>query len=199
MIIALQRAAATPSELTKQNLYDATESLAEIYFEFMAEYYGERYAMLPVDPAMAQAMQLMGQEVPERTPQLFDFNTLKQHPLFLKLDVGASTYYSEIASMTTLDKLLQLGVISKTQYVERVSDDYIPKRRELLSDFEREEAMQQQMMMMQQAAMPPPAEASGSPGPPAEDMSDSSAIPTGGGYAALQRKINETGTTAGLI
>lgn len=187
-IIALQRAAATPSELTKQNLYDATESLAEIYFEFMAEYYGERYVMVEPDEAYKQAAMLMGAEVPDRIPQLFNFEQLKQHPLYLKLDVGASTYYSEIASMSTLDKLLQLGVISKTQYVERVSDDYIPRRRELLAEFEQEAAMQQQMMGMQPA--PPQGEVAAN-----AEMS----VPTGGGYSALQRKINETGTTAGLI
>ena len=36
-IIALQRAAATPSEITKQNLYQSIEDLYRIYIEVMAD------------------------------------------------------------------------------------------------------------------------------------------------------------------
>ena len=186
-IIALQRAAATPSEMTKQNLYDATESLARIYFEFMGEYYGERYVMLPPTDKEKEALQFAGIEVPALIPQKFDFDLLKQHPMLLKLDVGASTYYSEIAAMQTLDGLFQRGAITLSQYLERVSDDYVPKRRALLEEARAAEQMQQQMMMQtQQPAGAPTSNA-------APD------IPTGGGYSALQRKINETGSTEGLI
>lgn len=191
-IIALQRAAATPSEMTKQDLYDATEELARIYFEFMAEYYGKRYVMLPPPPEVADAMRLMGQNVPERIPTMFDFSELKSHPMTLKLDVGASTYYSEIAAMTTLDGLLRQGLISPIQYLERVSDDYVPKRRALIEEL-RQQQVQQEMMMQQQLGMEPAA-----PAAPYEPEK-APEIPTGGGYSALQRKINETGTTAGLV
>ena len=47
-IIALQRAAATPMELTKQNLLDCVVSLGDIYKEFMAEYYGNRFVEIDV-------------------------------------------------------------------------------------------------------------------------------------------------------
>lgn len=186
-IIALQRAAATPSEMTKQNLYDATESLARIYFEFMGEYYGERYVMLPPSNKEKEALQFAGIEVPALIPQKFDFDLLKQHPMLLKLDVGASTYYSEIAAMQTLDGLFQRGAITLSQYLERVSDDYVPKRRALLEEARAAEQMQQQMIMQTQPSAGAPASSS------APD------IPTGGGYSALQRKINETGSTEGLI
>ena len=42
-IIALQRAAATPMELTKQNLLSCIVQLGEIYKEFMGEYYAVRH------------------------------------------------------------------------------------------------------------------------------------------------------------
>ena len=41
-IIALQRAAATPMELTKQNLLQCLDQLGRIFLEFMGEYYGVR-------------------------------------------------------------------------------------------------------------------------------------------------------------
>lgn len=189
MIIALQRAAATPSEMTKQNLYDATEELARIYFEFMAEYYETRYIMTAPPPEAAPALSFANVPMPQKIPMEFDFTVLKRHPMLLKLDVGASTYYSEIAAMSTLDNLLRQGLITPVQYLERVSDDYVPKRRALIDELKHNEQMQQMMM-----GMAPPAGAPGAPAP--EGMPD---IPTGGGYSALQRKINETGSTEGLV
>ena len=186
-IIALQRAAATPSEMTKQNLYDATEELSRIYFEFMAEYYGTRYVMSTPDPKTVQALEFAGMPVPNKVPIPFDFSALKQHPMMLKLDVGASTYYSEIAAMSTLDNLLRQGLITPIQYLERVSDDYVPKRRALIDELKQQQAMQQQMMGMQ----------AGVPGAAPPEVAPE--IPTGGGYSALQRKINETGSTEGLV
>ena len=194
-IIALQRAAATPSEMTKQNLYDATEELSRIYFEFIAEYYGTRIVMMPPEPSEVDALEFAGIEVPQKVPVEFDFSILKEHPMLLKLDVGASTYYSEIAAMSTLDNLLRQGLISTVQYLERVSDDYVPKRRALIDELKQKEreqlAMQQAMLgtttdSTQQTAQAPPTETG-------------LEIPTGGGYSALQRKINETGSTEGLI
>ena len=192
-IIALQRAAATPSEMTKQNLYNATEDLARIYFEFMAEYYGTRYVMVPPSDEERDAFAFIGTPVPTRIPKPFDFNQLKFHPMLLKLDVGASTYYSEIAAMQTLDGLLQRGLITLSQYLDRVSDDYVPKRRELLEEARAKEQMEQQMLMGQQQ---PNAAAQALPTP---DFSGTPDIPQGGGYSALQRKINQTGSTEGLI
>ena len=189
-IIALQRAAATPSEMTKQNLYDATEELSRIYFEFMAEYYGVRYVMQTPSQEMRLAMELMGQAVPAKIPVEFDFSILKRHPMMLKLDVGASTYYSEIAAMSTLDNLLRMGLIDPIQYLERVSDDYVPKRLALI-----EELKQQRQMMMGMPAQAP----ADSPGAAPAQQAGKPEIPTCGGYSQLQRQINATGSTEGMI
>lgn len=54
-IIALQRAAATPMELTKQALLQSIEDLGRIFMDFMGAYYGERFVEVPVpqqDPMM---------------------------------------------------------------------------------------------------------------------------------------------------
>ena len=64
----------------------------------------------------------------------FDFSCLKNCPMLLKLDVGASSYYSEIASIQTLDKLLDGGHISALQYLERIPDGYVPGRRALITE-----------------------------------------------------------------
>lgn len=196
-IIALQRAAATPSEITKQNLYQAIEDLYRIYIEFMSEYYGNRYVDMATPPEVQQAIEFVGQEVPAEVPVSFDFGELKKLPMSMKLDVGASSYYSEIASIQTLDNLLKMDKISTLQYLDRIPDGYIPARRELINELKEMErqAMEQQAMMeqMPQGNQQIPADA------PVTGEEQPMEVPTGGGYSALQRKVNETGTTAGIV
>lgn len=194
-IIALQRAASTPSEITKQNLYQSIEDLFRIYIEFMAEYYGKRAVDMPTPPQVEQAMQFIQQDVPAEVPMEFDFKVLKDMPMALKLDVGASSYYSEIASIQTLDNLLKMNKISVIQYLERIPDGYVPGRRDLILELKEQE---KQAMQMQAAMLP----GGGQQLPNGENVAGDQAkpdIPTGGGYSALQRKVNETGTTAGMV
>jgi len=135
-IIALQRAASIPSEITKQNLYQSVEDLGRIYVEFMAFYYGKRKVDVPAEAVVdAEMLQFAGVSQNQKMQVEFDFSALQDVPMFLKLDVGASAYWSEIASMQTLDNLLQLGQIDIVDYLERIPDGYISKRQELLSKY----------------------------------------------------------------
>lgn len=187
-IIALQRAASTPTEMTKQNLYQCVEDLFRIYLEFMAEYYGTRQVDMETPDEVKQTYLFVGQTPPDEIPMAFDFSTLKEHPMTLKLDVGASSYYSEIASMQTLDNLLRDGHITIVQYLERIPDGYIPARRALISEI---------LNTMQQQQPQQPAIPSGSG--PVTEQGIKPDIPTGGGFSALQRKVLETGTTEGMV
>ena len=201
-IIALQRAASTPSELTKQNIYSAIEDLARIYLDFMAEYYGERYVDRPIRERERQAILFARQanpdmEMKEEVPELFDFSELKEHPVIVKLDVGASTYYSEIASIQTLENLLMQQKIDVIQFLERLPDDYIPNRLGLISELKNQQMQMQQMMPpdMGGGAAPTPDMGAG----PLAQTAGMMDVPTGGGYGALQRAINQSGTTEGLV
>ena len=55
----------------------------------------------------------------------------------LKLDVGASSYWSEIAAMQTMDNLLSQGKIDIVDYLERIPDGYIAKKQELIDKLSR--------------------------------------------------------------
>lgn len=193
-IIALQRAASTPSEITKQNLYKSIEDLYRIYIEFMGEYYGKRYVDMTTPEEVRQVYDFIGQETPAEIPMQFDFSQLKDMPMHIKLDIGASSYYSEIASIQTLDNLLKMGKIDTVQYLERIPDGYIPGRRELINELKEQQrnAMAMQAQMQQSAPQSPG-------GAPVAGDTTKDEIPTGGGYSALQRKVNETGTTAGMV
>ena len=188
-IIALQRAASTPTEMTKQCLYQSVEDLFRIYLDFMGEYYGKRMVDMPTPENVKQIYAFIGQQAPDEIAMEFDFSILKQHPMILKLDAGASSYYSEIASMNTLDNLLMNGHITILQYLERIPDGYIPARRALISEI---------MRTTQQPQTP------AMPGQPAGgatnlDLGAKPEIPTGGGFGALQRKVLESGTTEGMV
>ncbi len=185
-IIALQKAASIPAEITKQNLYQNIEDLGRIYIEFMAEYYGKREIDVAADKAGAiidiSTIEFAGMEQDADITVPFDFNELKATPMRLKLDVGASSYWSEIASMQTLENLIQNNLIDVVDFLERVPDGYISKRQELLQKYKAMQSMQMQPEM-------PTDGADGTVPMAAEEPP----IPTGGGYSALQRKINQEG------
>ena len=175
-IIALQRAAATPMELTKQNLLQSIEDLGRIDMEFMAEYYGTRYVEVTGPNGQGKVI------VP------FDFSVLKEIPFTVELDVGASSYWSEIASMQTLDNLLMQNKISTVEYLKRIPAGQITDRETLIAVLEEQERMK----MAAAGIVPPQPDGQGgdAPGAAAE-----AAPPVRGGPGnwALQRKINETG------
>ena len=175
-IIALQRAAATPMELTKQNLLQSIEDLGRIYMEFMSEYYGNRFVEVPGPNGQGKVI------VP------FDFSILKEIPFTVELDVGASSYWSEIASMQTLDNLLMQGKISTVEYLKRIPAGQITDRETLIAVLEEQESMEKAM-----AGIPvPDAGAQQTSVPGATDEAEPP-VRGGPGYGALQRKINETG------
>lgn len=174
-IIALQKASSVPMELTKQNFFQCLEDLGRIWLDQMRSYYGERYVDLPMDEQQKEKMRMLG-IVPDDSPvpTLFDFSVLEDVPLSIKLDVGGSAYWSEIAQMNTLDNLLMNGQITVVDYLERVPNGYISNQQELIKALR--ERMQPQL----------PAQVQGMRG---AEMS----IPEGAGYSNLQRAINQTG------
>lgn len=113
-IIALQKASAVPNELTRLNLYRCLEELGRIYLDFMGEYYGAR---VPDGGTLEEAV---------------DFSLLRKVGVRLKLDVGASSYWSEIAAVQTLDNLMAAGKIDMADYLERLPEGYIARKEELL-------------------------------------------------------------------
>ncbi len=110
-IIAVQKASAIPLEMVRLELHRALEELGRIFVDFMASSYGRRDA---------------------GGKGLFDFSTLRGRSFKLKLDVGASSYWSEVTAVQTLDNLLSQGHISLAEYLERIPDGYITGRDELL-------------------------------------------------------------------
>jgi len=120
-IIAVQKSTAVPLENIKDNLYDLIEQLTLNLLDMMGAKYGPR----PV---------VMTQEDGTRKIVNWDFNKLKGMDLKTSVDVGESTYYSEIATEQTLDNLLSGGFIDFIQYLERIPKERIPNKAELITE-----------------------------------------------------------------
>ena len=177
-IIALQRAANTPMELTKQNDHQCLEDAGRIFMDIMSVRYGTRTVEVSMDMDEV-GEQPLGMNLPKQTfTQPFDFSSLKQIPLTIEQEVGASSYWSEMASMQTLDNLLMNKLITPEQYIERLPDGYISKKQELLADF--------------RAARMLPVGNSGT-NMSVETTSENMPVEGGSGNGALQRAVNAEG------
>jgi hypothetical protein len=181
-IIALQRAANTPMEMTKQNLFACVEEMGLIWMDMMAAKYGVR----KVETTMMldkPGEQPLGMAVPAAPFMVdFDFSALKNIRVAIKQDVGASSYWSEIANMQTLDNLLMNNKITLKQYLERIPNGYISKKQELINEI--------QAMTAQPAA---PMGTGLSKDSMDQVSADQIPVEGGPGNAALQRALNKEG------
>ena len=177
-IIALQRASNAPLELVKLNMYESIEDLGRIYLDMMRVYYGTRYVQVKFLSKQEMNNQPLGMSIQDTNfNKPFDFSILNEIPMSLKLDVGASSYWSEITTVQTLDNLLMQGKIELVDYLERIPEGYVSRKQELIDKLQ---GMQAQMAGQQ----------SNSP-----VMGQGTEIPVegGSGYGQLQRALNETG------
>ena len=178
-IIALQRASNAPLELVKQNMYQAVEDLGRIYLDMMRVYYGQRYVQVKMFTKDQMTNQPLGMTMEEQDVNtLFDFSVLDQIPLSLKLDVGASSYWSEIAAVQTLDNLLMQDKINLDDYLERIPDGYVSKKQELIDKLRGAQQAQQNQ---------------GGAAGPLLDTNQPIPVEGGSGYGQLQRALNTTG------
>ena len=170
-------------ELTKQNFFQCIEDLGRIWLDQMRVYYGVRYVDLKPTEEEKQAAIVMGMNLGDNPrPVEFDFEVLNEVPLSIKLDVGGSAYWSEIAQMNTLDNLLMNGQITVIDYLERVPNGYISNQQELI------QTLRERMGLG--AAMPTAPEQNGAIG---AGQAAQTQLTGGSGYGELQRAINQTG------
>ncbi|MEH7355078.1 hypothetical protein V7150_16090 [Neobacillus drentensis] len=130
-IIAVQKSSAIPLENPKANLYEWIEDIGKILIDMVGTYYGVR----PLVVDIGGEKQLIE----------YDFSQFKNTWLNVRVDVGESSYWSEIAALQTMDKLLEGQYIEFIDYLERVPDEYIPQKQELISKIKQQMEMQQQM------------------------------------------------------
>lgn len=129
-IIAIQKSAAVPLENVKAAFYEFVEDCGKIIIDMMGTYYGLRPVVI-TGPNN------------ERSVENFDFKQLKDMWLHIKIDVGNSSYFSEVASVQTLDNLLNNGFLEFIEYLKRIPDEIIPNKQELINSIEQQDLYKQ--------------------------------------------------------
>lgn len=143
-LMVLQNSAEVPLENTRALLYEWLEDTGSILLDMMGTYYGlrplvrDREFTEPVtgpdgmpltDPETGM---MLTETVTRRVQEDFDFSQLKNLWLNVGVDVGATTYYSEIAMVQTLDNLRRDGTLELIDYLERIPDKLIPRKADLI-------------------------------------------------------------------
>ena len=139
-IIALQETSNVPLEIQKQAFYRFWEDTVRNVIDIVANTYGVREVMTD-DNELA----------------IVDFDGLKDLNYNLKVEIGNSAQFSEIAQINTLDKLVQAGYITPDEYMDAVPSKYIPKKTKLLKSY-RERMAQMQSQPMPEARGSTPAD-----------------------------------------
>ena len=110
-IIATQKASAMPLELQRLAFYRFTENYVRIIADMIFAYYGFR----------------------KTENGYVNFERLAHSNLSLKVDVGASTYWSELMQVQTLDNMFTRGIITDAvTYLEQIPDRYISGKAKLI-------------------------------------------------------------------
>lgn len=167
-LMVLQTNSEVPLENIRANLYSWVEDIGHILLDFMGTYYGKRPVVMDkefeepvmgpdgapqIDPATGQMMTM---KIVRKIVQEYDFSRLKHLWLNMRADVGATTYFSEIAMTQTLDNLRQDGTLDVLQYLERIPDKLIPKKQELIDELRGRIAEGKQANAAAGAALPAP-------------------------------------------
>lgn len=158
------------------------EDAARIWLDMMAAYYGVRMVEMKMDMDKP-GEQPLGMELPEQMfLEPFDFSILKDLQLAIKQDVGASSYWSEMANVQTLENLMMNDRIDTVDFLERLPNGYLVKRQELIDKLKAKNML------------PPPGGApSAGTGMSMETTSQDIPINPGSGNASLQRALNREG------
>jgi len=141
-IIALQKASALPLSTNKRRFAQYKEDIGLIWMDFWLTKYNVS-RMLTVEQTNPETQQTEIAQVP------FDGSQYGQTAFSLKIDVGASTQWSEQASIMTLDNLLQQKLITFKQYLNRIYNGLIPDKEGLIDEVEQQEMQNKQQELMQ--------------------------------------------------
>lgn len=126
-ILAVQKSAVMPLELQRMAFYSFVEDVVRIILDLMASHYGVRAV-----------------KTEEGGTVLVDHSRLAGMDLRVNVDIGASSYWSELMQAQTLDNLFAKGVITDAaDYVESIPGTYLKNKAKLLQTLrEKQNAVQ---------------------------------------------------------
>lgn len=130
-IIAVQKATNAPLELVKLAFYQTVWDYVKIILDMLSVYYGVRLVYTENEDGTRQR-------------ELFDFSLLRNIEFNLDVNIGASTYWSEIMQVQTADGLFTKGVISDpVVYLNSIPDGYIRNKQKIIKSIEESKRAEQ--------------------------------------------------------
>ena len=127
-ILATQKASNAPLELQKRMFEQFNEDCIRIIVDMACAYYGMRKVSVDV-----KQVQPDGTQSETKTDVMLYFDKFSIGAMDINVEVGASSYWSEIVSMTNMDKLMQAGMIpDPVLYLESIPNSYIPNKQEII-------------------------------------------------------------------
>ena len=140
-IIAIQQTSSVPLENVKANVYQYVEDFGLIAKDFIKT----RYTV-----ARDVKYKKFGKNVKGR----LDVSEMPEDTR-VKIDVGASSHWSKIASQQTMDTMLQNGYMTLPQFLERTYPGYVPEFEKLQEQIKTDPppAMANALMQVQQYQM----------------------------------------------
>lgn len=146
-IIALQNAAKIPIDQIKRRFYRAMEDVGRVWEQFYkAKYVTTRNVTVEDDEG-------------NKIPMKFNGSDYKDVPMKLKIDIGASSSFSESLMMQSLDRFLDKQYITFEDYLEYVPNNVVPFKDRLKKVIEQRKAEADALAKQQaeQAKLNPPA------------------------------------------
>ena len=119
-IIALREAAALPLQSMQNRFYAFIEDVARIWADFWIMHYGRR------------ALKIEDETGTWYLP--FDGSRYRDMVVCAQVDVGASSLWSEVESVQTLDNLFKKDVLTVEQYLSRLPKGIIPNLNGLIRE-----------------------------------------------------------------
>lgn len=119
-IAAVTKQAGIPLENPKANAYNWREDITRIFLDQISHLYGERPVLVEDEEGITEV-------------EMFDFDTLQGMYKTVKIEVGSSSYWSEIASVQIMDSLMDRGLVEFVDWLEELPEGYLKGRDKLLT------------------------------------------------------------------
>lgn len=132
-IVAVREAATMPMQTVQNRFYSFVEDVARVWAEMWVIMYGRRSLKIEDENGVWYMP--------------FDGEKYRDLLISVKIDVGASTLWSEIQSVNTLDNLLASQIITPKQYLERLPKGSVPNLSGLIREMQEAQRAQEEAAM----------------------------------------------------
>lgn len=135
-IMMLQKAASAMLEIQKKDIYAVTEDAIRIIVDMMRVHYGKRIVIIKDLEGEARTVE-------------FDFSILDQYVFGLNIEIGATSYWSEIMQIQTLDRMMQMGILDPVSALEATPSGALRNKDQITERLKqlRDQQIQQQIQM----------------------------------------------------